>query len=268
VIIGFIGTGAITESVVRGLHSKGSPFERILVSPRNAQRASTLASGFSDVTIAADNQAVIDESDIVCIAVRPQIAEKVLAPLEFPSHKTVLSFVATLSFESLRPWVAPAACLFRMVPIPAVERGEGPVILFPPDEDLQELFAGLGTIVPVTSESDLHSLWAVTAFMAPYFGLLHAVSAWLRRRGLEPADADIFTSAFFDALSTTARAVHGEGFDELAREHATLGGLNEQLRRELAANDWFGLTAHGLDLILDRLEGRATLEDILRSERP
>lgn len=267
-IIGFIGTGTITESVVRGLHSTESPFERIMVSPRNAERAAALSSAFPDIEVATDNQAVIDGSDIVCIAVRPQIAADVLAPLDFSPEKIVVSFVATVSVEALGPLVSPATRLYRMVPIPAVERGEGPVILFPPDEELQARFGGLGTIVPVASESDLHALWAVTALMAPYFGLLDAVSAWLRRRGLEGADADVYTSAFFDALSTTARSVHGEGFDALATEHATLGGLNEQLRRELAANDWFSLPERGLDLILDRLEARATLDDTLTRERP
>lgn len=263
-IIGFIGTGTITTSVVRGLLNTGSDVERIWVSPRNAERASALADEFQQVAIASSNQVVIDSSDLICLAIRPQIFEEVLAPLQFRDGVPVVSFVATWPLEEVRRCVIPATEVFRMVPLPSVERGEGPIALYPRDENVEATFQNVGTVVPVDSEDDLHSLWAVTAMMAPYFSLLDNFSSWLRGRGLSGKQSDVFVSSFFAALGETSRSACGAGFEPLSIEHATEGGLNEQLRRELAARDWFGQPKRGLDLILDRLEGRATLADKLK----
>ncbi|MEJ8567781.1 pyrroline-5-carboxylate reductase [Elongatibacter sediminis] len=263
--IGFIGTGTITTAVVTGLLRGGDVPFRVVVSPRSPDRAALLASSFQEVEVAPDNQGVIDQCDIVCIAVRPQIATDVLAELSFPESTTVISFIATYSVDEVRSMVAPASRVFRMGPIPSVERGLGPVILYPDDPELRTFFDPIGTLVAAESEAQLSAFWAVTAMMAPFFGLLDSTSEWLRRHGIAPAQADAYVGALFHSLSDTALSVHGEGFGEMAIEHATRGGLNEQLLRELRAANWLNLPADGLSLILDRLEGRADLEDGLES---
>jgi pyrroline-5-carboxylate reductase len=73
--LGFVGAGAITTAIVTGLNASGGGADTILVSPRNANVAAALAGRFSNVTVAADNQAVLDGSDVVMIAVRPQVAD-------------------------------------------------------------------------------------------------------------------------------------------------------------------------------------------------
>jgi len=70
--LGFVGTGAITSAIVTGLNAAGIGDDTILVSPRNAETAASLAAMFAGVTVAASNQAVLDGSDIVMLAVRPQ----------------------------------------------------------------------------------------------------------------------------------------------------------------------------------------------------
>ncbi len=82
--IGFIGTGTITEAVVSGLCTLAEPPARIMVSPRNAARAQSLSERFQQVTVAPDNQSVVDSSDVVCIAICPGIANDVLEALELP----------------------------------------------------------------------------------------------------------------------------------------------------------------------------------------
>ncbi|MBB3393783.1 pyrroline-5-carboxylate reductase [Rhizobium sp. BK060] len=73
--IGFIGTGAIADAMVRGLLTKPAVVSQVTISPRNAEIAQRLAADFAEITVAADNQAVIDASDMVVLAVRPQIAQ-------------------------------------------------------------------------------------------------------------------------------------------------------------------------------------------------
>jgi len=262
-IVGFIGTGTITSCVISGLLGTESPVNSIVVSPRNADRAAYLAKKFPKVSVAANNQSVINQSDILCIAVRPQVAEELLSELEFKENSTVVSFLSTYSLIDIRARVAPANRVFRMLPLPPVERGEGPVVIYPPALELQAVFKGIGELVQVESEDSLNKLLAVTAIMAPYFGFLNSVSQWLKDHDLPAQQADTFTGTLFHALSVTALSVEGKGFSDLTVEHATPGGLNEQLLRELAGNNWLNLPTSGLDLILNRLQGRATLNDKL-----
>src|SRR5260370_34611660 len=80
--LGIIGVGTIAAAVVEGLQTT-SARSPIVLSPRNEQRASLLASKFAEVQVAPTNQAVLDASAIVVIAARPQIAPTVLFGLRF-----------------------------------------------------------------------------------------------------------------------------------------------------------------------------------------
>ena len=106
--IGIIGTGAIAEAVVIGLCTKANPPEQILLSPRNSQRANRLAEQHSNVAVARDNQSVLNNSSLLFIAVRPQVAEDILLELQFKPDQTILSFMAGVSISRLKELVEPA----------------------------------------------------------------------------------------------------------------------------------------------------------------
>lgn len=72
--IGFVGTGTIAEAMVESRLAEPAHSFNIHVSPRNAEFAARLAAKFDTLIAAADNQAVVDQSDIVIPAIRPQIA--------------------------------------------------------------------------------------------------------------------------------------------------------------------------------------------------
>src|SRR3546814_17844960 len=122
--LGRIGTGTIAAAFVEGLALSGN--EPILLSPRNADIAADLASRFSHVSVASDNQAVIDDSDLVILAVRPQIADAVLGPLRFRPDHRILSMIATVSLARVREWTAPAVPVVRAVPLPPGAPSAGP----------------------------------------------------------------------------------------------------------------------------------------------
>ncbi len=69
-----------------------------------------------------------------------------------------------------------------MVPLPPVADHLGPIALCPPDRKIAALFGGIGTVTEIDTEEQLHALWTVTAMMAPYFGFLQQMSAWLEAR--------------------------------------------------------------------------------------
>lgn len=72
--IGFIGVGKITNAIVEGLCTSSIENARIFLSPRNEANARHLAEKYTQVQRLKDNQQVIDQSDIVFIAVRPAVA--------------------------------------------------------------------------------------------------------------------------------------------------------------------------------------------------
>src|SRR5262245_27633435 len=73
--LGFVGTGTIAAPIVDGLCSV-RPETPIVVSPRNAATAAALAARHGNVRVAKSNQEVLDTSDMVVLAVRPQVAEE------------------------------------------------------------------------------------------------------------------------------------------------------------------------------------------------
>ena len=258
--IGFIGTGAITEAVVSGLCRLAEPPARITISPRNAARAESLSGRFAKVSVAADNQSVVDASDVVCIAVPAKVGTAVLGELRFRERQSIVSFLAMIPIVEMQGYVAPARQICRMVPLPPVANHLGPIVLCPPNEEIATLFGGIGTLVEVDDEERLLTLWTVTAMMAPFFGLSHQVSAWLEARNIEPRQARLYVGSMIHALSVTGKQEGEVGFEQLIDDHSTPKGLNEQALRELTRAGWLALVPKVLRLIEERLHGRANFE--------
>ena len=96
---------------MRGLASLATPFApTLLVSPRNEANAAALVAEFPHMVAIASNAEIVARADVVVVAVRPQVAEAVLADLVFrPGCQLVLSVVATASRARI-------AALTRMPP--------------------------------------------------------------------------------------------------------------------------------------------------------
>ena len=58
--LGFIGTGKITSSVVSGICRSKISFKKILLSHRNRNVAKRLKKKFKKISIAKDNQEIVD----------------------------------------------------------------------------------------------------------------------------------------------------------------------------------------------------------------
>jgi pyrroline-5-carboxylate reductase len=254
--LGFIGVGTIAAAIVDGL-CLARPSTPILLSPRNAETAAALAARHPNVKVAESNQAVLDSSDMVMLAVRPQIADDVLAALRFRPDHHVVSLIATVSLDYLRSVTAPAGKITRAVPLPAVARRQGPTAIFPADGQVQALFDELGSAVVLDDEPDFDVFTAATAVMASYFAFAHTVSSWMEQQGVAAATSRAFVGQMFEGLAHTGS---NESFAQLADEHQTRGGLNEQVVRSVTSEGRFTDLEQALDAILMRLKGAAPAE--------
>jgi pyrroline-5-carboxylate reductase len=254
--LGFIGTGAITSAIIHGLGTSVADQGVIHVSPRSADISAKLAQQFPHVRVAASNQAVLDESEVVILAVRPQIAREVIPELRFRADHHVISVIATLSLDTLTGLVAPAPTVSKAVPLPSVALGRGPTAIFPPDPIAAALFNRTGTSIEVDRPEVFDALSAATGTMASYLAFAGAIASWLARNGVSEAQARHYVASIFDGLSRTAIEAPDQSFAALAADHATLGGLNEQLLKHLSDQGVFTTLGGGLDAILSRITAR------------
>ena len=99
--IGFIGGGNMARSLIGGLVAAGTPPDIVKASdPEKTIRAS-LASDFG-IQTTTDNSDVVTASDVIVLAVKPQVVEEVLTPLIglFDAHKPLVISVAAMPFEA------------------------------------------------------------------------------------------------------------------------------------------------------------------------
>lgn len=250
--LGFIGTGSITEAVVTCIREFGVAFDRINLSPRNADRAARLASLDPRIRVCASNAEVVAASDVVFLAVVPQIAASVLGELHFDARHHVISLMAGVSLADLRGLIPHADRIARAIPLPAVAEGKGSTAICPADPFANTLFSALGEAVEVADERSFDALSAVTATMASFYAVLETQAAWLVRQGLDYGAARAFLSGYCVGLAHDA-ARSPQPFSALVAQSMTPGGINEQLHNELRECGAYEPYARALDRVLERI---------------
>jgi pyrroline-5-carboxylate reductase len=253
--LGIVGVGAIAEAVVTGLCEGQDAPPTIHLSPRNAARSSRLAARYPSVHVADSNQAVVDRAEVVLLCVRPQDAPDALSDLSFRAEQAVVSAMAGVQIDALRPMVAPAEAIVRTIPLPGVATRTGLTAIHPPHELARAIFDPLGGVVAVDDERAFDALSASTATIAAHLAYLDTISRWVADRGVPQAEATRYVAAVFGALSGTLLDSDPTDFGALAEEFATSGGTNEQFLAALRRAGNFDVVERALDEVARRLTG-------------
>ena len=251
--LGFIGTGNISSDVITGICNSKISFKRIVVSPRNKQKAQKLKKKFKRVSIAKSNQDVIDKSDWVFLGVVPKVGEKILPRLNFKTNQTIVSFISTINYAQLKKIVKKKAKIVRAIPMPPISLGKGPVPIFPPDKKVKNFFDKIGTTIEIKSEKLSKNFWAISGSMASFYELLKVLSDWLVKKKLKRNQAQKYITSLYSALAALA-AVHSEkNLKKFVLESQTPGGLNWQGVNELRKSGYFKSLEKSINNILKRL---------------
>lgn len=252
--IGFIGTGAITDAMVRGLLGKPAAVPHVMVSQRSADISARLAADFPQVIVSGDNQAIVDGCDTVMLAIRPQIAEEVIRALRFRDGQKVISVVAATDRQALLDWIGADVRLTQAIPLPFVARRKGVTAIYPPDMDTAAIFNVLGNAVESETKAEYDLLAAASALMATYFGILQHTTEWLVENGLPEEKGRAYLAPLFAGLSeVTLHAGRDVDFIDLSREFATKGGLNEQVLNDFNDNGGSDALKQALSRVLERI---------------
>jgi len=216
--------------------------------------AAELAAGLPGVTVAADNQAVVDGADMVFLAVRPQIAESVLRPLHFRAGQNVVSLIAGVSCQTISDWTG-ATQVTRAIPLPFVQDRSDVTPIHPPRADVAQVFDALGKALPVTDAKAFDVYSSASALMATYFSLVETVSDWMVAQGLEDADARSYLGALFGNLGDVLRG-DLRSLEALRVAHSTAGGLNEQVFHQFTAAGGAAALTDALTSVYHRVAGQ------------
>ena len=251
--LGFIGTGKITSSVVTGICRSKITFIKILLSPRNRNLAKKLKKQFRKVSIAKNNQEIVNSCNWIFLAVTPSVGQKIIKNLKFRSNQTIISFISTMTLSQLKKAIKVKATIVRAIPLPPISLRKGPVPIFPPNKKVKNFFNKLGTTVEISNEKLSKNFWSTSGMMAPFYELLSTMSNWLVKRGVKRDKAQKYVTSLFVALSEDAVVNSNKDLKHLVKESQTPRGLNEQGVKELRKAGFYRATEKTLNSILKRL---------------
>ena len=251
--LGFIGTGKITSSVVTGICRSKISFKKIILSPRNRNIAKKLKKKFRKVSIAKNNQEIVNSCNWVFLAVTPTVGQKIIKNLKFKPRQTIVSFISTMTLPQLKKAIKVKATIARAIPLPPISLKKGPVPLFPPNKKIKNFFDKLGTTVEINNEKLSKNFWSTSGMMAPFYELLSTMSNWLVKRGVKRYKAQKYVASLFVALSEDAVVNSNKDLKYLVKESQTPKGLNEQGVKELRKAGFYRSTEKTLNSILKRL---------------
>jgi len=253
--LGFVGTGAITEAIVTGVLRSSLVVTGIVISPRNREVAARLAAASPLVHVAADNQGVVDQAEIVFLAIRPQVAREVIAPLSFRAGQEVVSLIAAVQISALADWIGEAVPITRAIPPPFVANLNGVTASHPPNPRVAAIFDALGEAVQAPTLKAYDLLGVGSALMGSYFGILDIAARWLEERGMPAEQARTYLASLFASLSEVA-ASSKSSFEELRLEYSTKGGVNEQVFNDFVQGGGALALTRALSSVLERYEKR------------
>lgn len=233
--LGFLGTGTITEAVVRALAPEG---HEIAVSERNAGRAARLAGDFANVTVAA-NQPVVDASEVVFLGLMAELAPEVLGTLRFRADQRVVSFMAGMPLEEVAALVAPARAEAVMLPYPGIAQGGSPILALGEVGVIEALFAPANTVYSLRDWAELEAYLCAQAVLSPAVQMVSGAAEWLG--GGEAFLRHLVGSSLMSGACQPM-------LDALNTE----GGYNQRLRQHMEGAGMRAALSEGLDRLADK----------------
>ena len=251
-ILGFLGTGKISSSIIYGIFNSKLKVKRIYISSRNRNIAIKLAKKFKQVKILYNNQEIINKSSTIILGVTPNVGNKILSKLKFSKNKKIISLISTINLEKLKK-ITKNKNIVRAIPLPPIEINKGPIIICPPNKNAKNLFKYLGTVIEIRNEKLSYKFWSTASIMATYYEILNASSNWLIKEGINKNTANNYIAELFLSLSQDAVNKKSQGFKQLVADSQTPNGLNMQVLKELQKGKFYTKLIKALENINRRI---------------
>lgn len=255
--IGFIGAGNMAGSLIGGLRAKGWPTDKLCAADPHALALEALAQQHGICTL-PDNQAVVHRSDILVLAVKPQVMRTVaeaLAPDVVARRPLLVSIAAGIPITKLCQWLGDASLpVVRCMPNTPALVQLGASGLFANEavtptqrEQADTVLAAVGTTAWLASEAQLDAVTALSGSGPAYFFLLmEAMAAAGEQLGLSAEVAQQLTLQ--TALGAATMAMRSDVAPaELRRRVTSPGGTTEQAIGHFQEAGFASIVAGALD---------------------
>lgn len=235
--IGFIGSGNMTRAILGGLVAQQLPPSSLAISdPDATQRQQTLPE--LPLWRTDDNLALVKRSDILILAVKPQLLHQVLTPLASAIQARgalVISIVAGINAKQLQNWLGGYSRVIRTMPNTPSQVGQGMSAIlateYLSEADLcyaEQIFSAIGQSCRIENEVQMDAVTAISGSGPAYFFLfMEALEAAALALGIpeETARALVLQTALGSAqLATSASSSPAE----LRKQVTSKGGTTEQ----------------------------------------
>lgn len=178
--IGFIGGGNMAAALIRGLlHSETMAADQIRASDVKAARLVEIHEKYG-IETSTDNDEIVRWADVIVIAVKPQIVDRILAPIAaaLKPGDLVISIAAGVPLEAFESRLPPEARVIRAMPNTAAMALAAATAIAPgahaTEEDVataQALFEAVGRCV-VLDESLLDAVTGLSGSGPAYVMLM------------------------------------------------------------------------------------------------
>lgn len=259
--IGFIGGGNMASSLISGLIASGHSPQHLWVSDIDPNTLKALAENLNVNTLAS-NDAVINEVDVIVLAVKPQTlgsVAKSAAALIQQKKSLVVSIAAGISQRSLSQWLGADVAIVRCMPnTPALVLTGATALhanakVTAEQRNLAEnIMRSVGIALWVKDENELDAVTAVSGSgPAYYFLLMEAMEKAAVELGLSEATARLLVQQ--TALGAAKIALESSESPEQLRKRVTSpGGTTQQAIDTFEQGQFTELVSKALHAARDR----------------
>lgn len=259
--IGFIGGGNMASSLISGLIASGHAPDHIWVSDVNPDALKALSDNLK-VNVSTNNDVVIHSTDVIVLAVKPQVlpevAKATAAAIQL-RKSLVVSIAAGISQDSLCRWMGSEIAIVRCMPNTPALVLTGATALHANKNVSQEqrtlaenIMRSVGIALWVQDENQLDAVTAVSGSGPAYFFLLmEAMEKTAVELGLNEDTARLLVQQ--TALGAAKIALESSESPELLRKRVTSPGGTTQKAIETFQQGEFGdLVSKALNAARDR----------------
>jgi pyrroline-5-carboxylate reductase len=251
--IGFIGIGMFAVYTVKGLRNGGNN-DTIYLSPRGKNNADELAKT-QQCTVLDSNQAVIDNSDIIIISVRPEQYSELSSQIKVPNGKIIVSAMAGIGIDLLKSTLNISDNVYRTLPVCCAESRSGLVPVYPSDnKQVNELLSLLGSLCLLNEENEFNGASIASCINGSFYFWYDEMVKWFIKQGYSE---DLSRSFVFENIIGTieyAKLHKDKTLSDIGASIATDGTYTQAGYKELTESGGLTSWSSALDKIKDRFD--------------
>lgn len=246
--IGFIGTGNLAQAIITALVEDAViPAEHIYMSNRTQGKPAKLKAKFPALNHVNNNEELIENTDIIILAMKPQDLQSAVEPISFAfdEHKIVISLAAGVTLKNLKRLIPGTTDITRVMANTA-SRVKQAVFGYcslkqdsPVESIIVELLAPLGLVVAAEEGEEFDALTVACASGTGFvLEFITYFQNWLEDRGYEEEIASKMAIETFLGAAMLAKDSERFSVAELrdqvtSKKGVTLAGLEKMRELDL-----------------------------------